>query len=475
MTMSRRQLIHRYTRRDCVRDLKPRAVDASSPQDQQERYPPRVLLAACAGEGDGEDAQRELRWLGASLEQHMRENDDVIDILIAGCTSSSSSSSSSSAAASERESKEPPALVLGNRAGVRRSGYGIDALPAYFAPFDIIILLLRRKRGGGGKGKQGDSSTRDDHECVRNALVHALRLTKDSSTIAVIGDDMSTSTGGKPENIDVEGLPLIRATWCDGGVVTAARDALTRRKKNVTDDDDDQDDSRGDRIGCDVYVVPELYSLQYGVDLHRMAPWSPHDASMQYLMAPFHGRVVHGFGRGSAQMGIPTANVDVTSASESNDPAMLSKMPRGVYMGFCIVDLGLGVGDEERGICGDAEERVSSSPPNFQVFNMVMNKGTKPTFALAPGEAPSDTYEVHVLGLELADGEELYGRRLGVVCAGYLRPERRFENVTALVRQIKTDAGAAAKLLSSAKMKHLKNGYAFVLRKAYSSSLSISS
>ena len=115
------------------------------------------------------------------------------------------------------------------------------------------------------------------------------------------------------------------------------------------------------------------------------------------------GHVARGDGRGRG-LGFATANVTL--------PRGVMLPPLGVY---AVTVTGLGPG--------------------------VANLGLRPSFA--GGTAPR--LEVHLFDLD----RDLYGQRLEVAFHAFLRPERRFEDVQALVAQIEADAATARALLSA--------------------------
>jgi len=116
------------------------------------------------------------------------------------------------------------------------------------------------------------------------------------------------------------------------------------------------------------------------------------------------GRVVRGRELG-AKIGVPTANLEIA-------PGKL--VPRGVFA---------------VGVWGGPFRSARAA---------VCNVGTRPTID-ASGRSLS--VEVHVPGHR----GELYGRRLEVEFRRFLRPERRFSSVQALLRQIKKDVAAAVR------------------------------
>ncbi len=134
-----------------------------------------------------------------------------------------------------------------------------------------------------------------------------------------------------------------------------------------------------------------------------------------HSQAPIYldGPIVKGCGRGSRQMGVPTANIDPAPLA-----AKLEKLPRGVYFGYARLEAPAGWSDADRA-----------------VHKVVMNIGKRPT---ASEGADSDvTVEVHFLHEYPGD---FYGARVRVVALGYLRPEMRFAGgIGELVTRIKAD------------------------------------
>ncbi|HSZ82840.1 MAG TPA: bifunctional riboflavin kinase/FAD synthetase [Polyangia bacterium] len=124
------------------------------------------------------------------------------------------------------------------------------------------------------------------------------------------------------------------------------------------------------------------------------------------------GPVVHGAGRGRG-IGVPTANV----AAEAE------LLPRlGIYAAWARVL--------------DARGGVASS------HRAALSVGSNPTFAAAPGASPV-TVEAHLLDF---DGD-LYDRRLRLEVVHWLRDERRFDALEALVAQIAADVAETRKRL----------------------------
>ncbi|MEY2536843.1 MAG: riboflavin kinase / adenylyltransferase [Verrucomicrobiota bacterium] len=76
------------------------------------------------------------------------------------------------------------------------------------------------------------------------------------------------------------------------------------------------------------------------------------------------------------------------------------------------------------------------------LFHGVVNLGFRPT--VARGE-PQRILEIHLLDFD----RDIYGQDIEVRFLKYLRPEKKFENVESLVRQIKADVEEARKLCAA--------------------------
>ena len=140
-----------------------------------------------------------------------------------------------------------------------------------------------------------------------------------------------------------------------------------------------------------------------------------------FLQAP----VVNGFGRGSREMGTPTANLDVPTIRDA-----IAGLPRGVYFGWA--------------------QRAGAAGEDGAVHKMVMNVGERPSFA--DGEDLS--VEVHVLHRY---GGDFYGEELKVAVLGFLRPEIQFSGLDALVQRIQIDIGTARKELDEGNLQRLQS------------------
>jgi riboflavin kinase len=165
-----------------------------------------------------------------------------------------------------------------------------------------------------------------------------------------------------------------------------------------------------------IFDLPlELESFADEEDLYLAVLRVPEGYARAGLPLRLAGAVVPGFGRGSAALGVPTANLDPAPLA-----AALAPLPVGVYFGFA---------------------RLADAPagsPDAGVFKMVMNVGRRPTFE--DGGAPALSVELHVMH---EFGADFYGRPLRAVALGFLRPEVKFGGLPALLERIHADVGVA--------------------------------
>ncbi|KAI8928212.1 hypothetical protein BC831DRAFT_449565 [Entophlyctis helioformis] len=118
------------------------------------------------------------------------------------------------------------------------------------------------------------------------------------------------------------------------------------------------------------------------------------------------GVVTKGFGRGSKDLGIPTANLPSDVAEHAG-----KTLDTGIYFGWAA---------------------VGNDPA---VHPMVMSFGWNPFYKNEKRSA-----EVHIIHKYPAD---FYGDELRVIVAGYIRPELNYTTLEALIEDIQTDIRVA--------------------------------
>nr|XP_053636553.1 riboflavin kinase-like [Cherax quadricarinatus] len=136
------------------------------------------------------------------------------------------------------------------------------------------------------------------------------------------------------------------------------------------------------------------------------------------------GTVIKGFGRGSKELGIPTANFP---------DHVVEKLPEeittGIYYGWAKVDDG-------------------------PAYKMVMSIGWNPYYKNK--KKSMETYlfqETHIMHIFKQD---FYGSLLRVVMLGYIRPEKNFSSLDELITAIRHDITESDNLLELPENQHYK-------------------
>jgi len=139
------------------------------------------------------------------------------------------------------------------------------------------------------------------------------------------------------------------------------------------------------------------------------------------------GPIVKGFGRGSTELGFPTANFS-DEVIEALPPALVG----GIYWGLAQVDHG-------------------------PVLDMVMSIGWNPFY-----DNKKRAMETHIVHkFEEAD---LYGRQLRVAVLGFLRPEQSYPGLQELVEAIRTDIRMGAEQATEEKWQKYRTDKFFELQ-----------
>ncbi|KAI2636649.1 hypothetical protein GGS21DRAFT_38353 [Xylaria nigripes] len=145
--------------------------------------------------------------------------------------------------------------------------------------------------------------------------------------------------------------------------------------------------------------------------------------------APFplrmEGTVISGFGRGSKELGIPTANLPVDAAVTP----WIADAQSGVYFGWASLALPSSHPDSQ------AQESTQ-----FLIYPMVMSIGYNPFYKNSVRSA-----EVHVLHSFHAD---FYDVPMRLLILGFVREEKDYSGLEALVEDIQIDCDVARQSLA---------------------------
>lgn len=150
------------------------------------------------------------------------------------------------------------------------------------------------------------------------------------------------------------------------------------------------------------------------------------DLIHQILPIRMTSRVVRGYGRGSKELGIPTANLDTDQLIVSKQ-VTLQEFPTGIYWGWA---------------------RIA----DHSVYTAAVSVGYNPTYG-----NDSKTIEPHLIAPEndprrhaSLTGETLmtdfYDQTCRLSLIGYMRPELPFEGLDKLIEAIKGDIAKAVQL-----------------------------
>ena len=128
------------------------------------------------------------------------------------------------------------------------------------------------------------------------------------------------------------------------------------------------------------------------------------------------GTVEHGYGRGSKQLNCATANLPISALDDPVNDPQHRLHETGVYFGY-------------------AQVRFRDGAPHVaadrEIYPMVMSLGWNPQF-----QNQQKSIEVHILHNYAAD---FYGEDMHVIVLGYIRQERKYANLEALMDDIDID------------------------------------
>ncbi|KAK4128459.1 riboflavin kinase [Parathielavia appendiculata] len=158
------------------------------------------------------------------------------------------------------------------------------------------------------------------------------------------------------------------------------------------------------------------------------------------------GQVISGFGRGSKELGIPTANLPVDDALTP----WISSVPSGVYFGWASLNLPPSHPDStptpttptttETEIPDWSSSSRTRGANGFTVYPMVMSIGYNPFYKNTVRSA-----EVHVLH---DFGADFYGAEMRLLITGFIREEKDYSGLEALIADIKFDCEVAKRSLA---------------------------
>ncbi|KAK7047162.1 riboflavin kinase [Paramarasmius palmivorus] len=144
------------------------------------------------------------------------------------------------------------------------------------------------------------------------------------------------------------------------------------------------------------------------------------------------GKVIKGFRRGSNDLGIPTANLPV----DNSLTPWITETESGVYFGWA--SLRLPPSHPDHPTASDTTT-TTTSEARFSIYPMVMSIGYNPFFGNTVRSA-----EVHILHEFRAD---FYDVEMRLLIMGFIREQKNYLEIKALIEDIKVDCDVARKSL----------------------------
>lgn len=149
------------------------------------------------------------------------------------------------------------------------------------------------------------------------------------------------------------------------------------------------------------------------------------------------GEVVKGFGRGSKELGIPTANISLHSVP------WIETADSGVYFGWAGIQLPPAAADNKTtGLDASLQKALPAAAheAGWRLFPMVMSIGFNPFYKNTVRSA-----EVHVMHNFVTD---FYGAPMAIAILGYIRPEYDYVSKESLIEDINEDIEVARRSLA---------------------------
>ncbi|KAI2787379.1 Riboflavin kinase [Penicillium oxalicum] len=156
------------------------------------------------------------------------------------------------------------------------------------------------------------------------------------------------------------------------------------------------------------------------------------------------GPVIKGFGRGSKELGIPTANIPADNLSEEHP-----ELSTGVYYGVVALDPRGPSQEKANGVNSGAEKSAPAT-----ILPAVLSIGYNPFY-----KNTVRSVEIHILS-QLTEPSptavpqpkfhrmpDFYGTQLNLLILGYIRPEYDYVSLEALIEDIRVDCEVARQSL----------------------------
>lgn len=178
---------------------------------------------------------------------------------------------------------------------------------------------------------------------------------------------------------------------------------------------------------------------------------------------PYYAKtqVISGFGRGSSDLGIPTANIPKSASQPFLDAMSSYEGETGIYYGWVAVYPSSTTPEAVKQAAQDSAvscdrvveynygHKLVEGEDKGVVFPMVMSVGWNPFYGNKQRSA-----EIHIIHKYK---ETFYGADIRFVVLGYIRPELDYVSVEALIEDINFDIGVALNSLARPEYAKYKN------------------
>ncbi|KAI9794586.1 MAG: riboflavin kinase [Peltula sp. TS41687] len=167
---------------------------------------------------------------------------------------------------------------------------------------------------------------------------------------------------------------------------------------------------------------------------HRPLTVDPASGPIPPYPIRLSGKVIAGFGRGSKELGIPTANIPISGL----DIGGHAEIQSGIYYGWA--GLQDAPGSTNTNVTTNTNKTIDDNTANGSVvetgiYPMVMSIGWNPYY-----KNTVRSVEVHLIH---QFGNDFYGARLNLIILGYIRPEFDYVSREALIEDILFDVEVA--------------------------------
>ncbi|KAI5961383.1 FMN1 [Candida pseudojiufengensis] len=162
---------------------------------------------------------------------------------------------------------------------------------------------------------------------------------------------------------------------------------------------------------------------------------------------PIHEKssIISGFGRGSSELGIPTANIPIQDE--------LNNLQTGIFYGWSKIHPNPNLKDS-------TEKRIDGNEIIFNhgnkliakelcIFPMVMSIGWNPFY-----DNKQKAAEIHIIN---KFNDNFYGAKIEYIVLGYIRPELNYTTKEALIKDINLDIKIAKEILSKPEYEKYKD------------------